>query len=182
MPPFHSLSCDVSAPSISYKLLILHSLFFRSRRYNMVSETRYTTACFFGYGLVHSIPRVLLWMAIEDIISGTLIQSSVPTMLFSLSEVLFRFLGTFMARKTSSSAMLVLIVIADVLAFILLVAVDQTYLRIAGAFFVGVKNGLSVVVVMFLVARFPKVEESSSAFQVGANAVTLFFALVYTGK
>jgi len=62
------------------------------------------------------------------------------------------------------------------------VAVDQVQLRLAGTFFMGTEIGLLEVIIMFLIARFNKVEESSlSAFLVGISAIILIFALYYTG-
>lgn len=147
-----------------------------------VSGTRLTTACIFGYGFVHTIPRVLLWMAAEDIVSGTLIQSSLAITLFSLGDMFMRVIATFIFKKTSFLPLVILLGIVGLTAYLLLVAVDQVNLRLVGSFFAGAEIALTDVVLMFIIARCKHTEEYTSAYQVGVNTMTLFFAFLYTGK
>lgn len=149
----------------------------------MVIETKFSTAaCLFGYGFAKVLPRVIIWMTVQDVVSGTLIQSSLPMMLFSCGDILFRVFAALIFKKTSFLPIVVVLGIVHILAYILLISVDQVQLRLAGAFLVGGSTGLANVVIMFLMPCFDKTEQSSSAFQVGANTMTLVFALLYTGE
>ena len=181
---------QVTAPSIDEALqnvvsfvdlciLIWHQI---TKVSKMETQTRLVTACFFGYSFVRTIPKVLLWMAVEDMVSGTLIQSSLPLFIYSCGDIIFRVSATVIFKKTSFLPLVIVLGFVTVLAYVLLVAVDQVNLRLAGAFFIGGECSLATVIIIFLMARFTKIEEISSAFEVGINSVAVVCALLYTGK
>lgn len=122
-------------------------------------------------------------MAAGDIVSGTVIQSSVALMLFSLADVLFKFFAVVLFRKVPLlPPLLIIIGIIWFTAYLLLVAFDQVNLRLVSAFLVGAGNGLSNIMAMLLIARSNNAEAFSSAFQGGLNTATLVIALLYTGN
>jgi len=149
----------------------------------MDATSKFTSACFFGYGFLYSIPRVLLFMAAGDIVSGTVIQSSSGLLLFSLADVLFKLFATITFRRVSFIPLLVVAASLWLTAYVLLAMVDQVNLRLASAFLIGGGNGLLNILGMFILARFAdNVEAFSSAYQGGMNTATLPIALLYTGK
>jgi len=148
----------------------------------MVSEARLIPACIFGYAIAHSTPRVLLFIAVEDIVSGTLTQSSFVLLLFSCGDTVVRMFALLMFKRIPLPLLMMLLGILYLTAYLLLVAVDQVKLRLAGAFFVGCETGLSNVIILNMIAKFDKVEQSSSAYKVGISTMTLLSAMIYTGK
>lgn len=148
----------------------------------MSSKSRLISTCFFGYAIAHATPRVLLYIAAEDIVSGTLIQSSLALLLYSCGDIPFRVFAMLVFNRIPLPLLVMLLGVLCLIAYFMLIAVTQVKLRLAGAFFIGGENAISNVIIFNIMTRFRKVEEISSAFQFGVNVMTLLSALLYTGK
>jgi len=148
----------------------------------MERKDKLTTACFFGYGLFHSLPIILLLMAAEDIMSGTAIQSSIAFLPFTVGDIMMKLAIPLVLKKTSLLPVMILVGFLWMTAYLLIVASDDVRLRLIGVFFVGTEVGSTNTIAMFLIARFKHVEAIVSAYHMAVNAATFLYALLYTGK
>jgi len=146
----------------------------------MKITSRLIPACFFSYSVAYAVPRVLLFMAAQDIVSGTLIQSSIALSLYSCGDIIFRVFTLLVFKRIPLPLLMMLLGILYLTAYLLLVAVDQSNC-------VLLVHSLLVVKLDCRMSSYStwlqnSTRQSSSAYNVGANTVTLLSAVIYTGK
>lgn len=146
------------------------------------SKTCLTAFCFFSFGLWYSFVRYVLVLATEDILSGTLLSSTIVLISYSVPDVTAKVLSPFIVRKISFCASFTLFVIFMSLAMLLLVVIENPYFRISAAILCGFCNGFGTIMFSRMFPYYDEIEKNVSYFQMGANCSAMIASLFYTGK
>lgn len=145
-------------------------------------ETKLKNVCIFCFGFAQSVTRIAIWMSTEDIVAGTLIPSSTVMILFAAGDLAIKSSAPFLIRNKSFLRAMILLGFLWLTSYLLMVAVDDVRLRLAGSFFAGTVTGLSNVVIYLLMVYFQDVEKSATMCEVGMYISTMVFGLFYSGK
>jgi hypothetical protein len=142
-----------------------------------------TTLCFFSLGLWLAFPTlVILWLATEDILAGTLLSTTVVVVSFSVSDVASKVLSPLVVSRIAFYLSIILTAMIFVGSIFLIVFVDNVNFRIVGVSLVGFANGLAVITCMRMLAYYDKAGLLASAYVNGTNASKVIASIGYTGK
>ena len=138
--------------------------------------------CVFCYGTTQAFPRVIIIMATQDIVAGTLIQSGVLLILYSCADMLAKICTPSLIRKISFLVTIILAGLVWLIAYILIVAADNVVVRLVGVCLIGIGNGFAKSVLMLLLGYYDEIDKNSTAFILGQSVSNLLGAFLYTGK
>ena len=147
-----------------------------------MENTNHIALCVFGYSIAYSVPRVIITIAIEDIVAGTLIQTSVLLILFTSAGTLAKICSPFLIRKISFLLSIVVVSVVWLISYMLVVAFDSVILRLVGVFSYGIGNGLANVLILLLLGYYQEIDKNTSAHKLGLAVSNLLGALLYIGK
>ena len=140
------------------------------------------TLSIFFCGIFQNIPIYLLYIATEDIVAGTLIQSSVVVSLFSTGDILTKLCSPFLIQRFHLSSTVVLSALMWLTSWVLIVVGEDAVVRLAGVIAVGILNGLLITIVMTLLSLYQDIERNASAYSIAGNATTFLTGFLYTSK
>ncbi|XP_031567288.1 uncharacterized protein LOC116302198 isoform X2 [Actinia tenebrosa] len=126
-------------------------------------------------------PMVITWIAVEDILCGVLLSSTVILISFSFADMLSKCLSPSIVRRiyfTSSFVFLTALLSGSV---VLIVAVDDIRVRIVGVGLLGLSNGFNRIACVRMLAYYEKAELLASAYQYGINFSTFLTSIGYMG-
>ncbi|XP_028515386.1 battenin-like [Exaiptasia diaphana] len=138
--------------------------------------------CVFCYGTAQVLPRVILLMATQDILAGTLIQSGIEIILFNCSDTLARVCSPCLIRKISFLITIILAGLFWFIAYALFLAADDVVVRLGGVCIFGIGNGLANSVLMLLLGYYDEIDKNSTAFILGQSMSNVLGAFLYTGS
>ena len=102
--------------------------------------------------------------------------------LFGIGDFLSKICSSFLIRRFHPSSSLVLSVFMWLLSWLLIVVSEDVYVRLAGAFVVGIVYGLMLNIVLSIVPLYEDIERNTSAYNCGDNASTFVAGFFYTGE
>ncbi|EDO47113.1 predicted protein [Nematostella vectensis] len=150
------------------------------RRIAMADDLRLrNVAAFFCLGFTFSY-KVLIDSAMQDILSGSAIPSTVIVVLLAVPYTLLQSIAPWFVYKVSFliewTGVTVLFVIS-----VGCVSVNLETIRLIGVVLNGSAIGLTSALTMAMIAKFPKLDVLTSVYRTGAGAGGLAFNLIYTG-
>ncbi|XP_031551696.1 protein BTN1-like [Actinia tenebrosa] len=145
-------------------------------------RNRLLTASFYMLGFWTLFPQaVVSWMAVEDILSGTLLPSTVVLFSYSIADLFSKSLSPFIVRKISFNVSFCLATSLFVGSLLLLVAIDDIKLRIAGVTVMGIAYGFTRITDVSLLAYYENADILANALENGGTASVFLASIVYTG-
>ena len=144
--------------------------------------TKVVTLCIFLLGMFIAIPVYLLFMATEDFVAGTQVQSSIVLTFFSIGSILGMVSGPFLVRWIGLSKSMTLSTLIWFTSWLLVVVGDNVNTRVVGSFTIGMKYGLSTTLALSLMSLYDKFERNTSAYIAGNSVATFLVGFLYTGE
>jgi phage-related holin len=142
-----------------------------------------TTFYFFALGILTNFPSmVIIWIAIEDILAGTLWSTTIVLIVFSVPDILSKVVSPSIVSRISFRSSFVLLTLLFVGSIVLLVAIDDVRLRIVGVGVLGIGNGFAIITCVRMLAYYEQAELLANAYQSGTNASVFLASLGYTGE
>lgn len=142
-----------------------------------------TFICFLSLALLITFPpTVIVMIATEDLVAGTLIPSTVVVLTYSITDVIVKIFCPFIIRRVSWLASIIITTMLFLISTSLVVVIDDVRVRLLGVALIGAANGYGMVLILKMIPHYSEVEKNTSAFQVGANISKLTASLVYTGR
>ena len=93
---------------------------------------------------------MIIIIATEDIVAGTLIPSSVLMILFASADILTKMLSPSLIRKISFLLTIILIAFVWLISYVFMVAFDNVVVRLVGVFSYGIGNGFVNILLILL--------------------------------
>ncbi|XP_031557175.1 battenin-like isoform X2 [Actinia tenebrosa] len=124
---------------------------------------------------------VMTWLAVEDILCGVLLPSTVILISFSFADMLSKCLSPSIVRRISFTSSFVFLTALLSGSVVLIVAVDDVRVRIAGVGLLGLSNGYNRITSVRMLAYYEKAELLASAYQYGINFSTFLTSIGYLG-
>jgi MFS family permease len=154
------------------------------RQEKMGNQTKsyVTTFYFFSLGLSSYIPpMVVVWIAIEDLLAGSLWSTTIVLITYSIPDILSKVISPSIANRISFRSSIVLLTFLFIGSIVLVVVIDDVRLRIVGVGVLGLANGLAVIVCVRMLAYYEQAELLANSYQNGTNFSTFFASFGYTG-
>ena len=140
------------------------------------------TLVIFSKGLLIGFSIFLLLMATEDIVAGTLIQSSFVMTLYGTGSLLGKLIGPFLVRWIKLPKSVFLTSLFWLTSWLLIVVGNDANTRLVGAFAVGVFYGLSNTICLCVLSLYDNIERHSSAYLAGNSVSAFVIGFLYTGE
>ena len=146
-------------------------------------QYRFRIFCFFSLGMwIFFTPAIVFWMAVEDILAGTLWSSTVVLIVFSIPDILAKVLSPYVVTRISFRCAFFLLTLLLVGSYVLLVVIDDVRIRMVAVGVHGFGYGFGIVVGARMLAYYEHADVHANAFQNGGNYAVLGASLVYTGE
>ena len=146
------------------------------------NQYRFRIFCFFSIGLwSYFTPALVSWIALEDILAGTLWSSTVLLVVFSIPDILVKALGPYIFTRISFRCAYVIFILLLVGSYVLLVVIDDVRIRMIAVGVLGVGNGFGLIAGERMLAYYEHADVHANAFHNGENYAVLGASLVYTG-
>ena len=138
--------------------------------------------CFFSLGMwILFTPSLVSWIAVEDILAGTLWSSTVVLIVFSILDAIAKVLSPYVVTRISFRCTFFLLTLLLVGTYVLLVVIDDVRIRMVAVGVLGFCYGFGMIVGARMLAYYEHADVHANAFHNGVNASTLGASLVYTG-
>ena len=144
---------------------------------------RFLTLLFFMLGLVVFLPiSEVMWVASEDILSGSILSTPVIFLVFSVVDMLSKVCSPFLVVRIPFTCSMVLHSFLTAAALLIIVLGHNVDMRILGVAMLAWPYGLGVITCLRIAAYYESADILSSAFILGTNVSAFVASIVYTGK
>ncbi|XP_031574578.1 uncharacterized protein LOC116308325 [Actinia tenebrosa] len=141
-----------------------------------------STFYFFLMGLsANIIPMVVIWIAVDDILAGTLWSTTVLLIAFSIPDILAKVVSPVIINRITFHLSFALLTILMLASILLLVLIDDVRVRIAGVTVLGLANGFAVITIVTTLSYFETAALLANAYQNGRQCSLFLASLGYTG-
>lgn len=142
-----------------------------------------TVFYFFSLGLWTTIiPMVIVWVAIEDILAGSLLSTTVLIISFSVPDIISKIFSPYLVNRISFQWSFALLTLLFVGSLIVIVVGKDIETRIIGVSIHGLANGFAVITCVRMIAYYNQAHVLANAYQNGTNASVFVASLAYTGQ
>ena len=118
----------------------------------------------------------------EDLLSGTLLSSTVVIISYSFPDILSKMFSPYMVKRISFQWSIALMTLLFVVSLLIIVVAEDVRLRIVGVFVIGIANGIAVITCVRMLAYYEQSRVLASAYQNADNAAMFLASLGYTGN
>ena len=144
---------------------------------------RFLTLWFFMLGLLVYLPVAeVIWVASEDILSGSILSTPVILLVFSVLDILSKSCSPILVVRIPFTCAMVLQSCLTAAALLIIILGHNVNMRILGVAVLALPYGLGVVTCLRMAAYYESADILGSAFVLGSNVSTFVASIVYTGK
>ena len=144
---------------------------------------RFLTFWFFMLGLLVYLPVAeVIWVASEDILSGSILSTPVILLVFSVLDILSKSCSPILVVRIPFTCSVVLHSCLTAAALLIIVLGHNANMRILGVAMLALPNGLSAITCLRMAAYYESADILGSAFILGNNVSAFVASIVYTGK
>lgn len=137
---------------------------------------------FFQLGFWSNTPViVVIWIAIDDILAGTLWSTPVLLIAVSIPDILAKAFSPAVISRISFHLSFTLLTILLVVSILLLVIIDDVRVRIAGVTVLGLANGFTIITCVRMLVYYDTAELLANAYQNGRQCSIFLTSIGYTG-
>ena len=138
--------------------------------------------CFFSLGMwIFFTPALVCWIALEDILAGTLWSSTVVLIVFSIPDIIAKVLSPYVVTRISFHCAFFLLTLLLVGSYVLLVVIDDVRIRMVAVGVLAFGLGFGMIVGARMLAYYEHADVHANAFCNGVNFSAFGASLVYTG-
>lgn len=125
---------------------------------------------------------VIIWVAIEDILAGSLLSTTVLIISFSVPDIISKIFSPYLVSRISFQWSFALLTALFVGSLIIIVLGKDIEIRIIGVSIHGLANGFAVITCVRMIAYYNPAHVLANAYQNGTNASVFVASLAYTGQ